>query len=359
MGVCNCIGSKPDMGLETNWNKFGIDFSKSDSLQQSQNDEPLLQFTINVPEITGASVSIIQVQALFRQYLAQSEYLKNKLLIAGIKPKVPEEVLNLLSRTTKHIYLSLGPYEHPYFLISSLKEFIKFPDGSLYAGQMNRFGQPEGLGEMYYQDGGVYEGTWSKGLHHGEGRKISSQGDVYIGQWRYGKMHGKGKINYASNNSYEGDWENDLQDGFGVEIWGDASKFEGSYKNGLKNGNGKFLWPDGSYYFGEFKNDQIDGRGKYVWLNRSYEGDWKESKMHGKGIFFWDDGKKYEGEYVNGQKHGWGTFVWPGKIYDGFWAEGKQHGEGSLTQQGRVTTGIWIHGKLVRSNADMLKGGNA
>ena len=65
----------------------------------------------------------------------------------------------------------------------------------------------------------------------------------------------------------------------------------------------------------------------------------------------------YEGEYLNDQKHGWGVFTWAdGRKYEGFWAEGKQHGEGALMYKGKCKNGIWINGKLAKSNEDMIKG---
>ena len=387
MGSCNCMQSKNEPTFEIYQEKPELHKSEAarecsppelslEKFSKDQIEAPLSLATSFPIEDTLRShpspSSLIKVQSLFRRYLSQQSYFSTPLGLPNPFPSLPEEVHLLLTPGSRQAYLSLLPFPSHFDSLASDSEqiqiqiqkkskskttYTKLSDGSIYDGELNNIGHPEGKGVMFYSDGGISEGSWRNGLLHGQGRRISPQGDVYAGQWDSGKMQGQGKICYASSNSYEGGWINDLQDGLGVEVWGDGSKFEGSYKFGLKNGQGRFVWPDGSYYTGEFLNDQIHGAGRYCWPNREYVGEWKMSKMHGKGVFKWNDGKVYEGEYFNDQKHGWGVFTWPdGKKYEGFWAEGKQHGEGALMYKGKCKNGIWINGKLAKSNEDMIKG---
>ena len=377
MGSCNCIDSKIEPNFEIlEVNQQSRKLSLSNEISSSPHSPnifskeilltPLSQATSLPPEdilkSNSPSSPLIQVQSLFRRCLAQHSY--RSTLVNPPPPLLPDSVLLLLTPHSKNAYISLPPFhfdsKFSYFVESSAKgrtSYARLSDGSIYDGELNDVGQPEGRGVMYYSDGGISEGGWRNGLLHGQGRRVSPQGDVFIGQWDSGKMHGQGRVRYTNRNYYEGGWNNDLQDGSGVEVWGDGSRFEGNYSYGLKNGEGRFMWPDGSYYCGEFVNDQIHGSGKYCWTNREYEGEWSQNKMQGRGVFKWKDGKMYEGEYLNDQKHGWGVFTWAdGRKYEGFWAEGKQHGEGALMHRGVCKNGIWINGKLARSNEEMIKG---
>ncbi|OMJ88518.1 hypothetical protein SteCoe_9559 [Stentor coeruleus] len=363
MGNCNCMHAKNEPANEINHERLELPSNipeyrynySSDHLDKEPSEAPQSLRTNFPGEDTSQDqlLQMIQVQALFRGIYARRTYEKSK-KSSYSDNKIPEEAASIVSYEAKQTYLSLGPLKYEYPNTKNTINLRVLKDGSVYYGEWNDIGHPEGKGIMFYSDGSICEGIWKKGIMGGFGRRISPKADIYIGDWDNGKMHGKGKIMYSSNNLYEGEWKDDLQDGQGIEVWGDGSRFEGSYKIGLKNGFGKFCWPDGSYYIGEFCNDHIHGKGKYMWINREYEGEWKESKMHGKGLFKWNDGKTYEGSYVNDQKHGFGVFTWPdGKKYEGYWFEGKQNGEGTLTYKGSIRSGIWQNGKLIKKNDDL------
>ena len=75
----------------------------------------------------------------------------------------------------------LGAYE---FTVNTLpgslwKGPTRLADGSVYVGEWNEEGEPDGNGTMYYIEGGICEGRWQKGKLNGEGRRISPLGDVY------------------------------------------------------------------------------------------------------------------------------------------------------------------------------------
>ncbi|OMJ87567.1 hypothetical protein SteCoe_10649 [Stentor coeruleus] len=369
MGSCNCMHAKNEPANEitqdliptnnilnqpNNIQEYRLHHS-SDHLDKEPSEAPQSLKT-NVPgEDTSQEqlCQMIQVQALFRGIYARRAF-ENKQKVLNLDKKIPEEAILIVSSEAKQAYFALGPLKIDMPVVGNTSNLYVLKDGSVYCGEWNDIGCPEGKGTMFYNDGSIYEGIWKEGMMCGYGRRISPKADVYVGEWVNGKIHGNGKILYSSNNSYEGEWKEDMQDGKGIEVWGDGSRFEGSYKNGLKNGYGKFCWTDGSYYIGEFLNDHIHGKGKYVWINREYEGEWKENKMNGKGIFKWNDGKTYEGDYFNDQKHGWGVFSWPdGKRYEGYWFEGKQNGEGTLSFKDNVRSGIWKNGKLIKRKEDV------
>ena len=260
----------------------------------------------------------------------------------------------LLAAPAKDKHEQLGAYE---FTVKSLpgalwKGPTRLADGSVYVGEWNEEGQPEGNGTMYYIDGGICEGQWKAGRLSGQGRRISPFGDVYTGQWQEGQKHGWGKMEFqAATNQYEGEWPNDLQHGHGEEVLPGGAKFKGQFCAGKKHGKGVYSWTDGSWYDGEFLDDQLEGFGIYHWeCGREYRGSWKTGKMHGSGEFRWPDGRQYSGEYCMDQKEGWGVYSWPnGKRYEGYWKDGLQHGEGRLfVGERKGKTLRWEKGKPLR-----------
>jgi hypothetical protein len=68
-----------------------------------------------------------------------------------------------------------------------------------------------GIGQMIYTNGDVYEGNWSNGKCHGEGKMTFSNGDIYKGNWHVGKRDGIGKMIYIT----------------GTEIWEQGVVYEG------------------------------------------------------------------------------------------------------------------------------------
>ncbi len=58
-----------------------------------------------------------------------------------------------------------------------------------------------GQGKFFYQDGGMYEGTFL----------------LILGNWKLNKMDGFGKLYYQSGKiAYEGNWTEDQFQGFGM-----------------------------------------------------------------------------------------------------------------------------------------------
>ena len=53
-------------------------------------------------------------------------------------------------------------------------------------------------------------------------------------------MHGKGQLIYESGNVFSGTYVNDLKEGPGVYIWANGKKIEGIWKNGKQEGEGKY-----------------------------------------------------------------------------------------------------------------------
>ena len=111
---------------------------------------------------------------------------------------------------------------------------------------------------------------------------------------------------------------------------------------------GKFEWKDGNYYQGDIQNNLFNGYGIYKWVNkRQYEGRWKNGKMKGKGKLTYSDGSYYEGYFINNMRNGHGIYYWnDNRYFDVQWKNGKQNGQGIYYNNGVVTKGLWVDGKL-------------
>ena len=66
----------------------------------------------------------------------------------------------------------------------------------------------DGSGKMTFNSGNIYEGEFSKGQKHGQGKLMfKASGDVYEGAWKNDKMTGKGQYLYAKESkTYVGDF---------------------------------------------------------------------------------------------------------------------------------------------------------
>lgn len=230
--------------------------------------------------------------------------------------------------------------------LTQLKHPVRWGRASLYIGECcDSF--MHGLGYLITEKGWFYEGYFEKGKFHGLGRLFTSKMFIIEGIWEKGDIL-NGKILNFKKKTYEGQLKNFEPNGYGTEIAEDYT-YKGEFIDGKKHGTGKVEWKDGTWYEGEFVQGKIEGTGKYHWLDSEYTGEWKAGKMHGKGIYTWNDGRKYEGSLVCGQREGFGIFIDQGKKYSGFWKAGKEDGQGKLEENGEITEGIWMYGKLNQS----------
>lgn len=314
MGSCNWVAKSEEKNIEIQTETFRKSVDKS---MQSDYSITTFSFSIFPNSLSQINQSLfvisnqVKVQALFRGYLDRRDFLLSKVLTV----KAQKKYSNLPGFIYDNIEADDGvSWTGPTML----------QDGSIYIGNWDKFGFPQGKGILHYGDGGICEGYWNKGKLHGKGRRVSANGDVYTGDWNYGTMQGKGILEF-SDTTYNGMWKNDKQHGLGTEIWKDSVKYMGNYENGKKNGFGKVVWTDQTSYEGEFFNDVIQGKGKFVWGNCQYNGDFVNGKMHGKGVLQWGNGKIYDGEFNMNLKNGFGTLKSPnGKVVFGQWQNNKK-----------------------------------
>jgi len=88
---------------------------------------------------------------------------------------------------------------------------------------------------------------------------------LYSGQMQDGFPNGKGFAIYDNNTSYEGTFNKGLKHGNNTKfIEPDGTIFEGSYRDDLRTGRGKLIKTDGSVFEGLWRDGKINGEGRVL-----------------------------------------------------------------------------------------------
>ena len=234
-------------------------------------------------------------------------------------------------------------------------------DKSIYMGKMTSKLDRHGFGRIYYNDGSLFEGSFSQNEKKGYGRDIFSDGSYYEGEYKNSYRNGYGKFSNVIGNTSVGYWKDDYQHGHGSETFPDGSFFVGEYKMGLKDGRGKFIWSNKQQYEGEFKNDVIEGFGISQFPNgKIHKGYWVENRMCGLGEMLWTDGRVYYGNFEDDNRNGFGVFIDDMKEikYTGFWKEGNFDGIGHMCKGGKEYFANWDNGtkrvEIEDENVEMI-----
>ena len=133
--------------------------------------------------------------------------------------------------------------------------------------------------EIFKFNDGIYEGEAIDEVPNGKGR------------WTLEKDYGY----------YEGDFTNGLLHGNGKLYFKDVGTFEGNWVDGAFTGEGKVVYPSGVVEEGTFVNMELI-RGKRSCLGGEvYEGEFLNGKFHGKGKLIRCDGMVIDGIWENGE----------------------------------------------------------
>ncbi len=142
------------------------------------------------------------------------------------------------------IYRSLTPLPEETLHIPEVRKTeievsktLVFQNGE-YRGELNKEGQPEGVGEFHHQDGSVYRGGFARGLFHGQGSLEYQDGRCYRGEFQEGCLHGKGECS-----------------------WNNGDHYKGSFYKGELHGEGTIRWANGKSFSGVFSHNQRTDQG--------------------------------------------------------------------------------------------------
>jgi len=136
-------------------------------------------------------------------------------------------------------------------------------------------GRWTGYGKLSNGDGDFYEGGLKNDHKHGKGIMRFADGRVFEGEYIRGQMI-QGQMTYQDGSIYGGSWVDGMRHGKGRCIFVDGSQYDGDFREGNFHGQGKMTWNDGGWYIGNWSNGEMDGRGKEVRPDGSlrHDGEW-------------------------------------------------------------------------------------
>ncbi len=226
-------------------------------------------------------------------------------------------------------------------------------------------------GQLHFNSGEKYYGTFNNGAFHGEGVFIHADGRRYVGELKGGKRDGQG-IEYRADGTIirSGQWASgDLVQSFALDrsrfpfntsthpvVAAAQSQLPPCPANVYKhNCFGAETITNGRKYVGEYKDGKFHGQGTYTWASgEKYVGEFKGNKFHGQGTYTWASGDKYVGEYKDDKRNGLGTLTWANREkYVGEWRDDFRNGQGiEYRADGTINrSGQWAAGDLVQSFA--------
>ena len=271
---------------------------------------------------------------------------------------------------------------------------------SVYEGEVNEEGVPNGKGESYYTDDTgqkryIYKGEYKSGKYHGKGtlylHNLSNEptisgvfvdgnpvmfpfeNEFYLIDGKIEFMGESSKIKTGKNMVvyyprgnvyYKGQWKNKNMNGKGTTYYNYHEKIpfqKGKFKNGILLGTGKVYYENGKlHYNGKFKEEGflhgygLSGKATEYYENGKikYKGQFKGGNYQGKGKYYYENRKlAYEGEWKAGNPNGKGKHYFENGVlsYDGKWKAGNYNGKGTLfNEKGEVIQkGTFKNGRFV------------
>ena len=251
----------------------------------------------------------------------------------------------------------------------------------------------DGEGKWRFDNGRVYEGTFTAGRPGGRGVLTLPSGAEYSGRFKYGQydgdgdvlfadstpamcergncLNGRGIMRFEDDSVYSGEFKDGIRIGYSGMLFDDGSTYSGYFFNNLYHGKGTLTQPDSTEYTGLFLNGKMNGKitvtfpSKHIFIgkfknNRVVKGQGvinfpnglrgvckKGNCITGKGLLKLEDGSKYKGDFEKCKRHGSGTFTLAsGSTYKGSYLLGKRHGQGIFTfSSGLVYKGTYRDGK--------------
>lgn len=254
---------------------------------------------------------------------------------------------------------------------------------SLYNGEVNDYGLPNGYGMIKDENGNSYIGQFINGLKDGFGEECYSNGDRYEGNFARGKRAGLGVYYYSNGQIYIGKFNDNTREGDFKVINSDNSILYCQFVNDLREGCGSLIMENGEAYDVKFSNDKLIEKQK---VNKKSLTTNKEMKQEDKRLFarrivydsctvqgniwqtmaeakdtsmiipkneicgdvmiLFDSGAYYEGTILNGKFYGTGTYKSADRkiVYQGQFVNNKFDGVGELIEGQQVYAGYFSNG---------------
>jgi len=208
-----------------------------------------------------------------------------------------------------------------------------------------------GYGVCAFENGIIYQGTWSAGKMHGPGILLTKRGHVFFqGDFQENVISGKGTYCFDNGDRYDGEFRDGVFQGHGVYYFaGKQSTYTGDWKHGLRHGVGMLsTLSNGSFYNGEWQLDKWSGRGRlYLEDLCDFEGNFKENLFDGRGVCQYPNSSSFEGTFKAGMKDGRGTYTFEnGSVYEGRFKNDRTEGFGTVILKNdesiKLAVGQWM-----------------
>jgi hypothetical protein len=228
----------------------------------------------------------------------------------------------------------------------------------IFDGQINVEGLREGVGNMKFINGNIYDGEFKNDLYNGHGElRHHGSGEYYKGDWKDGKMCGNGYQRFSSGAIFEGEFRDDLKHGKGVYRFPNGDKYDGSYIKDNREGYGIYTYKDGCVYEGTFQCNLRHGMGKFrSSTGDEYYGSWRNGLAHGRGVYRYVNGDSFEGGFLKDEKHG--NFLYrfsDGGVKIGSYTDGRITGEGVVYNANRTKAVLLVDGEEKDTSLSLSK----
>jgi hypothetical protein len=158
-------------------------------------------------------------------------------------------------------------------------------------------GNFEGSGTMYYPDGAMFTGHWSKNKKNGPGVYRDAHGVEKNNLWAMGQLVKKEET-AASNNTPAAKPTPTLANN---NVKPDVTGLRNCGASYCSSGQGYYNYPEGSIWVGNFKEGYPSGQGICYYANGDrYEGEWANNRPNGEGVMHYLNGRVYGAVWMNG-----------------------------------------------------------
>lgn len=195
----------------------------------------------------------------------------------------------------------------------------------LFYGEFE-LGKKEGLG-LEINDNYLYSGMYESGFKRGKGRMEIADGTCIVGDFGLtvaselpqsrefqnpyleGEPNGMVEIHFGDGGYYKGQIKNGRISGRGDYQSAFNEVLSGNFQDGVLHGDKNFYQTySGETYFGLFKTGEVHGKAMYMnQLGDSFNGSFRHGLRHGRGLAYVNNGGRYRGYYVNDIMHGKGS----------------------------------------------------
>ncbi|KAG7380997.1 hypothetical protein PHYPSEUDO_006550 [Phytophthora pseudosyringae] len=139
-------------------------------------------------------------------------------IVASIRSRPGSSVASKATAEEEHVGEGDAPEPTPTAKLAT----VALADRSLYNGEVNDDGVPDGMGVLLSVFGTTYSGAMKHGKKHGAGVELQTNGAAYSGEFRDGAASGDGVYVGTLGDTYVGQWEDGARHGVGVAVDAEA-----------------------------------------------------------------------------------------------------------------------------------------